>query len=90
MHYSLFAVIDDVVRTMFNPKFLTELFKPTEIYSPQSMRQVRAKSFSERSHSLLYSSLNMSTYDLIMMDTLVNHLSMWTLIETDYFYTLTE
>ena len=36
------AVIDDVVRTMFSPKFLTELFKPCEIYSPKSMRQVPA------------------------------------------------
>merc|ERR1712227_298328 len=59
-------VIDDVVRTMFNPKFVAELFKPTEIYSPQSMRQV----FDKLAHSSI---MRLSTasmdklYDLMMM-----------------------
>jgi len=59
-------VIDDVVRTMFNPKFVAELFKPTEIYSPQSMRQV----FDRLAHSSIMrlSEASMDKlYDLMMM-----------------------
>ncbi len=33
-------VITDIVRTMFNPKFVDELFKPQELYSSTSTRQI--------------------------------------------------
>eukprot|EP00288_Rhodomonas_lens_P017833 CAMPEP_0177711876 /NCGR_PEP_ID=MMETSP0484_2-20121128/12096_1 /TAXON_ID=354590 /ORGANISM="Rhodomonas lens, Strain RHODO" /LENGTH=381 /DNA_ID=CAMNT_0019223641 /DNA_START=20 /DNA_END=1165 /DNA_ORIENTATION=- len=33
-------VIADIVRTMYNPKFIQELFKPQELYSSASTRQI--------------------------------------------------
>ncbi|EKX52386.1 hypothetical protein GUITHDRAFT_150773, partial [Guillardia theta CCMP2712] len=33
-------VIGDILRTMFNPKFIAELFKPQELYSNTSTRQI--------------------------------------------------
>mmetsp|Transcript_26541 Transcript_26541/g.60528 ORF Transcript_26541/g.60528 Transcript_26541/m.60528 type:complete len:307 (-) Transcript_26541:1948-2868(-) len=33
-------VIGDILRTMFNPKFIAELFKPQELYSSTSTRQI--------------------------------------------------
>jgi len=59
-------VVDDVVRTMFNPKFVAELFKPQELYSAKSMREV----FDKLAHSSI---MRLSTasmdklYDLMMM-----------------------
>merc|ERR1711939_128671 len=61
-----FKVLDDVVRTMFNPKFVAELFKPQDIYSPASMRQV----FDRLAHSSIMrlSEASMDKlYDLMMM-----------------------
>ena len=35
-----FAVLQDVVRTMYNPKFIAELFRGQDVYSMQSTRQI--------------------------------------------------
>ena len=34
------SVMQDIIRTMYNAKFMAELFKPQEVYSPSSTRQV--------------------------------------------------
>ena len=34
------AVLQDVIRTMYNPKFITELFRPQDVYSMASTRQI--------------------------------------------------
>jgi hypothetical protein len=36
----MFAVIQDIVRTMYNSRFVSELFKAQEMYSAQSTRQI--------------------------------------------------
>lgn len=35
-----FAVMNDIITTMFNKKFLEELFKPQELYSKKALRTV--------------------------------------------------
>lgn len=37
------AVITDIVSTMFNPRFVEELFKPQELYSKKAMRSIFEK-----------------------------------------------
>ena len=47
VHLSLCAVLQDVVRAMFTPDFIAELFKPQELYSSASARQI----FDKLAHS---------------------------------------
>ena len=35
-----FKVLHDVIRTMYNKKFITALFKPQPVYTNKSVRQV--------------------------------------------------
>merc|ERR1719271_495838 len=51
-------VINDVVRTMYYPRFIEELFKPQEMYSIQSTRQI----FDRLAHSSIMR-LNESSMD---------------------------
>lgn len=51
-------VLNDVVRTMYYPRFIEELFKPQEIYSIQSVRQI----FDRLAHSSVMR-LNESSMD---------------------------
>lgn len=37
---SVFAVMNDIITTMFNKKFMEELFKPQELYSKKALRTV--------------------------------------------------
>merc|ERR1711920_756100 len=59
-------VLHDVVRTMYYPRFIEELFKPQEMYSIQSTRQI----FDRLAHSSIMR-LNQSSmsklYDLMTM-----------------------
>ena len=59
-------VLQDVVRTMYNPIFVQELFRPQEVYTMQSTRQI----FDRLAHSSIMR-LNESSmdklYDLISM-----------------------
>merc|ERR1719183_70096 len=51
-------VLNDVVRTMYYPRFIEELFKPQEMYSMQSTRQI----FDRLAHSSIMR-LNESSMD---------------------------
>merc|ERR1719215_1459974 len=51
-------VLSDVVRTMYYPRFIEELFKPQEMYSIQSTRQI----FDRLAHSSIMR-LNESSMD---------------------------
>lgn len=59
-------VMQDIIRTMYNAKFMAELFKPQEVYSPSSTRQI----FDRIAHSsimrLSESSME-KLYDLMTM-----------------------
>ncbi|CAM9748051.1 unnamed protein product, partial [Heterosigma akashiwo] len=59
-------VLQDVVRTMYSPGFLDELFKPQKIYSNQNTKQI----FDKLAHSSIMK-LNQSSmeklYDLMTM-----------------------
>jgi len=37
---SVFTVMNDIITTMFNKKFMEELFKPQELYSKKALRTV--------------------------------------------------
>ena len=52
------AVLQDVIRTMYNPKFLTELFRSQDVYSLASTRQI----FDRLAHSSIMR-LNQSSMD---------------------------
>ena len=52
------AVLQDVIRTMYNPKFLTELFRSQDVYSLASTRQI----FDRLAHSSIMR-LNESSMD---------------------------
>ena len=53
-------VLPDVIRTMYNPTFITELFRPQDIYSMQSTRQI----FDRLAHSSIMR-LNESSMDKV-------------------------
>lgn len=57
---SFYAVLTDVIRTMYNTKFIDELFKPQEAYSNKSTRQV----FDKLAHSSIMR-LNTSSMDKV-------------------------
>ena len=52
------AVLQDVIRTMYNPKFIAELFRGQDVYSMQSTRQI----FDKLAHSSIMR-LNESSMD---------------------------
>eukprot|EP00962_Isochrysis_galbana_P016792 scaffold4824_cov145-Isochrysis_galbana.AAC.2 len=54
------AVLQDVVRTMFNPKFILELFRSQELYSVEATRQI----FDRLAHSSIMR-LNDSSMDKV-------------------------
>ena len=60
------VVLSDVVKTMYNPKFVSELFKPQEMYSNASIKKI----FERLAHSSIMR-LNESSmaklYDLMAM-----------------------
>eukprot|EP01047_Picozoa_sp_COSAG01_P008840 COSAG01_NODE_356_length_18316_cov_24.401493_9_plen_220_part_00 len=64
--FSATPVLQDVVSAMFTPEFIEELFKPQELYSAKSARQI----FDKLAHSsimrLSVSSMN-KLYDLMTM-----------------------
>jgi hypothetical protein len=51
-------VLQDVIRTMYNPKFIAELFRGQDVYSMQSTRQI----FDKLAHSSIMR-LNESSMD---------------------------
>ena len=51
-------VLQDVIRTMYNPAFIAELFRPQDVYSMQSTRQI----FDRLAHSSIMR-LNESSMD---------------------------
>ena len=53
-------VLQDVIRTMYNPMFITELFRPQDVYSMQSTRQI----FDRLAHSSIMR-LNESSMDKV-------------------------
>ena len=52
------AVLQDVIRTMYNPKFIAELFRGQDVYSMHSTRQI----FDKLAHSSIMR-LNESSMD---------------------------
>ena len=54
------AVLQDVIRTMYNPMFIEELFRPQEAYSMSSTRQI----FDRLAHSSIMR-LNESSMDKV-------------------------
>jgi hypothetical protein len=58
------AVLQDVVRTMYNPKFILELFRSQELYSVQATRQI----FDRLAHSSIMR-LNESSMDKVRQRT---------------------
>ena len=53
-------VLQDVIRTMYNPMFIQELFRPQDVYSMQSTRQI----FDRLAHSSIMR-LNESSMDKV-------------------------
>lgn len=53
-------VLQDVIRTMYNPMFIAELFRPQDVYSMQSTRQI----FDRLAHSSIMR-LNESSMDKV-------------------------
>lgn len=58
-------VLQDVIRTMYNPMFIAELFRPQDVYSMQSTRQI----FDRLAHSSIMR-LNESSMDKVHAATL--------------------
>ena len=55
------AVLQDVIRTMYNPKFIAELFRGQDVYSMHATRQV---TLGPRAHCLLRTCCALTLYSL--------------------------